>query len=433
MRSGLFLAAVVVALPWWGQAADPFADLAPLPASGTDPLAGVAPAALPGSAFGGALSERGEPGFLDHFLTDNFTLKLELMSQFSSTTEAEAWNDVYSRQSVGFELLKRFSTRTATIASVNLQGRLVRRDHYLPVLNDMEGEDRDGWEAEFHNAYVDLYNVLSPFQDDTGRNASIGRYNLRLGRFYVPLGLNLQTDTHGTLLQLSNDRNLGYERDWYVGLWGALNQHVNYDLYGMLGSGYDVAFRGQDGMLGGRLSLGPRYLQESGIEGGLAVLYGERLSAHALERSDSVRREAEDGKIIDTVRLGPDLRYTHLVPTGTMTWTTELSVGKDESDEVFTQLYQLDYLNRSRRWGAAMQYRRFWQDFTRPPVAMPGDVAAADGDAADSSLVGEVTWFFRNDIGNTTLHWLKFSLEQQLERQYGDAQTVVGLQYYRYW
>jgi hypothetical protein len=31
---------------------------------------------------------------------------------------------------------------------------------------------------------------------------------------YLPFGLNLQTDTHATLQQLSNDRNFGFERDW---------------------------------------------------------------------------------------------------------------------------------------------------------------------------------------------------------------------------
>jgi hypothetical protein len=399
---------------------DPFSSVVATPVAGTTPTA--------------AALERPEQDALGRFLSDNLTLKLELMSQFSATDEADRWADVYSRQSAGFEVLKRFSTRTATLAALNLQGRLVRRDHYLPVINDMEGEDRDGWYAEIHNAYVDVYNVFSPFLDDDARAQSIGRYNLRLGRFYVPLGLNLQTDTHGTLLQLSNDRNLGYERDWYAGFWGALNEHLNYDLYGMLGSGYDLVLEGQDGLLGARLSLGPRYMQEYGIEGGLGVLYGERLARHAVERSASVRAEAEDSRIIDTFRLGPDLRYSRLVPSGTMTWTTELTAGRDESDEILTQLHQLEYLNRSRRWGAALQYRRFWQDFARNRDGMAGGaMAGADGDAADSSLIGEITWYFRNDIGNTTLHWVKLNVEQQLERQYGQTETVLSLQYYRYW
>jgi len=428
-------AAPVAALLWGAlsyAAADPFTDAKPTGV--VDPFAEVAPAATSGESVAGALGGPAEQSSLDRFLGDNFTLKLELMSQFSVSDAADAWEDVYSRQSAGFEVLKRFSTRTATVASLNLQARFVRRDHYLPVINDMEGEDREGWCGELHNAYVDVYNVFSPFLSDAGQAASIGRYNLRVGRFYLPMGLNLQTDTHGTLLQLSNDRNLGFERDWYAGFWGALNEHLNYDLYGLLGSGSDLVFRGQDGMLGGRLSLGPRYLREYGLEGGLALLCGERLSQHAVERSASVRREAQDGRVVDTLRVGPDLRYTRLVPSGTMTWTTELTAGTDEADEVFTQLHQLEYLNRSRRWGTALQYRRFWQDFERDSAAMPGGaMTGAAGDAADASLVGEVTWYFRNDVGNTTLHWVKLNVEQQTERQYGDPETIVSLQYYRYW
>jgi hypothetical protein len=64
-----------------------------------------------------------------------------------------------SRQSVGFEVLKKFSSETATLASFNFQGRMVRRDGFVPVRNDMEGQARPGWAFEYHNAYVDLYNV----------------------------------------------------------------------------------------------------------------------------------------------------------------------------------------------------------------------------------------------------------------------------------
>ena len=72
----------------------------------------------------------------------------------------------------------------------------------------MEGEYRPGWTFEYHNFYVDLYNVFNPVLSDSERGRNAGRFNIRAGRFYVPFGLNLQTDTHGTVLQLSNDRNL---------------------------------------------------------------------------------------------------------------------------------------------------------------------------------------------------------------------------------
>ncbi|GAB1352664.1 hypothetical protein MASR1M12_13950 [Erysipelotrichia bacterium] len=58
----------------------------------------------------------------------------------------------------------------------------------------------------------------------------------------------MQTDTHATILQLSNDRNFGFERDWYAGFWGSVNRNLNYDLYYMLGSGYDLIDKGRKGL-----------------------------------------------------------------------------------------------------------------------------------------------------------------------------------------
>src|SRR5579883_543698 len=209
---------------------DPFADVKPTPAeSATPPKA----------------------SWLYRFLHDNFGVREEIMSEFSS----DAGGGAASRQSAGFEVLKKISSDTATVASFDFQGRLVRRDGYNPVPNDMEGATRPGWAFEYHNFYLDLYNVANPLLSDRARSRNLGRFNFRAGHFYVPFGLNLQTDTHGSLLQLSNGDNFGFDRDWYAGFWGSINRHVNYDAYYMAGSGYDLTFRGQRGLAAVRLSL----------------------------------------------------------------------------------------------------------------------------------------------------------------------------------
>lgn len=362
------------------------------------------------------------------FFADNFTFKKELYSQlaYGSNVEQENSGDRwYSRQSLGFEALKKFSTQTSTIASFDFQGRLVRRDNFIPVIDDEEGANREGWYAEYHNVYLDLYNFLNPVLSDADRGAVAGNFNFRLGRFYLPFGINQQTDTHGTILQLSNERNFGFERDWYAGLWGSINRDLNYDLYYLLGSGYDPSFKGQDGLLGSRVSLSNTYLNECGIEGGLSIMAGQRRSGHALERSSSVADRATNGEFIQTQRFGVDTRYTHIFAKGSLSGTTELSAGKDESDNVFTQLYQLEYLHHSRKWGIGSQYRRFYQDF--------GTEGELGSDDADTSIIGELTWFFRNDIGNTNLHWIKLNVERQLESMEGGLATIVTIQYYRYW
>lgn len=377
---GLILAvglSVLAAAQQKSPSDDPFADVAAAPANRTDRAV-----------------RRG-------FFAENFGFRKEVMSQFT-------WNEDYrgaSRQSVGFEVLKKFSTATSTIASFNFQGRMVRRDGFNLVSNDMEGANRRGWFFEYHNFYADFYNVLNPVLGEAGKGRNSGRFNVRLGRFYLPFGLNLQTDTHGTVLQLSNERNFGFERDWYTGLWGSINKHINYDVYYMLGSGYDLSFKGQRGIAAGRISLGNRYSANYGLEGGVSVLGGERLSMDATRRP------------IETRRAGVDARYRRAVPSGSLGLTSELSAGSDERRDVKIQLYQSEYLHASRRWGSAAQYRRY----TR----------ALDG--ADASLAAEFTWFLRNDAGNSSLHWIKFNVERRIGRAtHMRPATVAAIQYYIY-
>jgi hypothetical protein len=352
----------------------PFVDGRAAAAEG-DPFAGVVESTA---------AERGAQGFFQ----ENFGFRKEIMSQVAASEHAPP----SSRQSLGFEVLKKFSTETRTVASVNVQGRLVRRDRFTPVLNDTEGMRRPSWYGEYHNLYLDLYDPLG----------GVGRLNVRAGRFYVPFGLNLQTDTHGTILQLSNERNFGFERDWYSGVWGALSEDLNYDVNYLAGSGYDLKFKGQSGLGAARVSLANKYSSDYGLEGGLSALGGERLF---------------DGAVVATRRAGLDGRYRHPVPTGLLTWSSELTGGRDAADSVFTQLYQAEYLRASRRWGVATQYRRFWRE----------------GGGSDASIIGEATWYFRNDVGNSNLHWLKLNVERQVARMQGLRDVIVALQYYRYW
>lgn len=367
------------------------------PAKGTpeDPFAGLSAKPVP-------VAPPPTRSWFRALFTENFGFRKEVMSQF---TVNEA-GDGASRQSAGFEVLKKFSTPTSTLASFNIQGRFVRRDGFNPVQNDMEGEHRPGWAFEYHNLYLDLYNVLNPFFSDQQKGSNVGRFNLRAGRFYVPFGLNLQTDTHGPVLQLSNDRNFGFERDWYTGLWGSLNKHLNYDAYYLAGSGYDLAFKGQRGLAALRISLASKYASDYGWEGGVSVLGGERLSM------DPVRPVP-----IATRRAGLDARYRRAVPSGLLTFTSELSGGEDSRNPLFTQLHQAEYTPASRRWGLATQYRRF----------------SETGSGADGSLMAEASWYFRNDIGNSNLHWIKLHIERRLERMRPEPpSTVVTLQYYFY-
>lgn len=380
--AALFLTAWICA----AQQEDPFSNL-PAPPARADDVSPEASSRTP---------------WLRGLLRNNFGFRKEVMSQFT----LDGGRQGASRQSAGFEVLKKFSTETATVASFNVQVRLVRRDGFNPVQNDMEGENRRGWALEYHNLYLDLYNVLNPLLPASKKGRAAGRFNFRAGRFYVPFGLNLQTDTHGSLLQLSNDRNFGFERDWYSGFWGSINSHLNYDAYYAAGSGYPLSLRGQSGLGAFRLSLGNRYGSRYGLEGGVSAIGGERLP-----------RMGGDMGPIRTRRAGADARYRHSVPTGLVTLTTEVSRGSDNRIPVTMQLHQGEYTHSSRRWGAAAQYRRFHDAMLGP----------------DASVIAEFTWYFRNDVGNSSLHWIKFNVERRIGiRQQARLQTVFALQYYFY-
>jgi hypothetical protein len=410
-----------IALCFMGAMASRAGAQAPAPAQGSsasqaanvekpaeeDPFADLAAMATPQSQ-----KKAPDRRSIRSLFTDDLSFRKEVMSQFV----VDGAGSGASRQSVGFELLKRFSTTTSTVASFNFQGRLVRRDGFTPVANDMEGEHRPGWAFEYHNFYFDLFNVFNPLLGDAQRGRNVGRFNLRAGRFYVPFGLNLQTDTHGAVLQLSNERNLGFERDWYAGFWGTLNGHLNYDAYFLAGSGYDLKFNGQSGLAALRISLASKYSSEYGLEGGVSVLSGERLSPVASESMQAAVDGMETSRPMSTRRVGFDARYRRAVSTGLVTWTAELSGGRDARDSVFMQLHQAEYLHRSRRWGVAAQYRSFRREDR----------------ASDPSLAAELTWYLRNDVASSNLHWIKINVERRLNRVDGRPGTVIALQYYFY-
>jgi hypothetical protein len=430
---GLFLAFAWCPPGLADTVGDPFADLtknqAPSsPATGSDLTASA--------GFMLLLHSDGAPRRGAEFL------KRELMTQVSMS-DREAADRPYLRQIFGFEYLRRFADAVAMVSSLNLQGRLVYRSDFLMTPADMEGEDRRNWFFEYHNAYLDVFNafdsVLSPYH----RRRHLGRFNARIGRFYLPFGLNLQTDTHATLLQLSNDRNFGFERDWYAGLWGSLNPTWSYDLYYLMGSGYHAVSRGQRGLIAARLSLANRFRFDQGLEGGISWMSGERISKHAVMRSPGVAAVAKND-VIETRRVGVDARLAKTLPGGTFTWTTELSIGRDEQEDIFTQLYQVEYLRSSRRWGAAMQYRRFYQDLQTPVGgAMMGMGSLAGGGGgmagsglpgtAESSIIAEVTRYYRFSPGNDNLHWVKLNVESKRENPTGPEDTIYSVQYYRYW
>ena len=374
VRSSLILLATTAA----AFAADPFA--------GVEPRAAVPPA--PAAAGGWA---------------DNLLFRKEIYLLWAAgEDDFEETDRAYSRLSAGFEIQKKFSTATKTVASVNYQGRLVYRDHVLPTAADAMGMDADQWSYETHNAYAEFYNLLG----------EPGRFSLRAGRYYLPFGLNAQTDTHGTLLQLSNDRLFGADRDWQVTAYGNASEHLDYLAGYVFGAGPDQKLDGQAGMAVGRIGLNGDYLYARGLEAGVSGAFGERVDPHA----------GIDGPI-RTWRLGADLRKRLDSGIGPFTLTGEAAAGEDEEATVWSGLAQADWLHPGRSWGLAAQYFLFERDRAE----------AGHADGTDERASATLTRYFRNDVGNAALHWIALGLEEQIQTPEGGEDTLAMVQYYRYW
>lgn len=304
-----------------------------------------------------------------------------------------------SRLSAGFEVQKRFATATKTVASFDYQGRLVYRDHGLGPAADPMGMDADPWTYETHNAYADVYNLLG----------APGRFNLRAGRFYLPFGLNSQTDTHGTLLQLSNDRLFGADRDWQLTAFGNATEHLDYMAGYVLGTGPDQKLDGQSGMAVGRIGLNNAFLFERGLEAGMSAAFGERIDPHAAHKD-----------VVEAWRAGADVRQRLDSGMGPFTLTGEAAAGEDEEATVWSGLAQADWLHPGRGWGVAAQYFYFERQ-------------EEESDSIDERLGFVATRYFRNDVGNAALHWIALALERQLQTPEGGEDALASVQYYRYW
>ena len=361
-------------------------------ACAADPFAGVEPA-VPEPPADPARSD-----WRDHLL---FRKEIDLLWT-AGEEDFEETDRIYSRLSAGFEIQKRFSTATKTVASVDYQGRLVYRDHVLATAADAMGMDAERWTYETHNAYAEFYNVLG----------DPGRFNLRAGRYYLPFGLNAQTDTHGTLLQLSNDRLFGADRDWQLTAHGSASAHLEYLAGYVFGVGPDQKLDGQAGMAVGRLGLGSDYLHGRGLEAGASGAFGERVDPHA----------GIEGAI-RTWRLGADLRKRIDTDLGPFTLTGEAAAGEDEEATVWSGLAQADWLHPGRRWGAAGQYCYFEREPT----------GHGHGGGIDERASAVLTRYFRNDVGSAALHWVALGVEEQIQAPEGDEDALAMVQYYRYW
>ena len=369
---------------------DPFADLEnnPAPALKTPP----------------------EPSFW----TDNLLFRREL--NLHVNTPGDGGDHTPSiRASAGFEVQKKFSTRTSTVAALDVQGRLVWRDHGRPTLSDPMGFNAERWTYETHNASLDLFNLLGP----------PGAVNVRLGHAYVPFGLNAITDSHAYLLHPLAEEDFGFERDTQALMWGSPSDYLDASCGVLAGRGEPFTLDSSTGLGAARLGLGRWFRQEQGVEGGLSFLAGMRLppdghSGSMIEPVASPSTTPEDPRI-RTWRAGLDGRWTLTRHMGVWALSAEGAGGEDDGRPVLAGLAQAEWVHPSGFWGAAVQGR------VRRATAEDGQLE----NLWASQLV--ITRHLGVDPTRSRLHFIAAGVENRWPTSEESGDMLWIIQYYRFW
>ncbi len=234
---------------------------------------------------------------------DNLRWTIDLSARGTYMNDTDAWSGQYV---VGLDVHKVFTGPGGDIGTLVFQPYLVWLDNnsYPPYFFD----DGDDWELVWRITNFN-YTALAH-----------GRFNIRIGHFEVPFGLEQNIDTNGTLRQYTfSDR--GIKADWGATVNGVL-EHVEYELAVSRGSGNDIRSSQDPYIVAGR--VGSR--SDRNLIVGVSFLRGEILGA--------------DGTTART-RLGLDAAWYR----GLLEMLFEVSGGEDEDIDTFNALAELSLRN----------------------------------------------------------------------------------------
>lgn len=211
--------------------------------------------------------------------------------------------------SVGFEDYRKFSNDYGDYLTTDLQMRI--------GYDSMENTE-DAWGIQIHNAWL-LYKV------DYDKK-------LRLGHFDPAFGLEPQVDTHGTLLQTLAMKDIGFKKDWGIGLEGSLSK-FDYKTALQFGSGMSIYRKDQSFLLTTR--IGSPSTQN--FQYGMSFLYGKVLEYMGIWTWPRERPRSNDA--ILKKRIGLDSQYIF----GPYLFKGELAYGADDHNDVLGYLGEIDY------------------------------------------------------------------------------------------
>ncbi|MGR3293953.1 MAG: hypothetical protein ACUZ9M_08085 [Candidatus Scalindua sp.] len=289
-------------------------------------------------------------------LRENLLFKKEVILGGSWSDER---NQITGRNSIGFEVLKKFSDKKGDWGNALIQMRLVRYDNQFTLMQNNKVppnhvDDTHDWELEFHDAYFKY----------SGRFK--GRLNFRIGHYDVPYGLEQNVDTHSTLLRLITVRNIGFKKDWGVSIGGQLPK-IDYEFAFTRGSGIEYIDRGENFLLSGRVGTPADENFSIGISGlygkpkdSIGVMRGKKSGATGKPNTWFGSTTIPEDDIIRRWRIGLDSIYLY----GPFTFKSELSYGEDVNQDVINGILEIDYFfsGMDERLEVILQVQSAYQD-----------------------------------------------------------------------
>jgi hypothetical protein len=232
-------------------------------------------------------------------------------------------HDGSSQYVVGFDFHKIFSGKNGDIGTLTFQPYWVQLSNVnTPPFFFDNGDDGElTWRIANFN-----YTALSN-----------GGFNIRLGHFEVPFGLEQNIDTNGTTRQYTfSDRAI--KADWGISINGVLPT-LDYEVAITQGSGNDITNKHNPFLFSGRISTP----STANIVTGISWFHGDILNGE-----DTVRRD----------RIGFDLAYYYYQWEALL----EVSGGEDDKNSKANALLELSWRTPREDLHSYMQYRQSRQE-----------------------------------------------------------------------
>jgi len=168
------------------------------------------------------------------FLGENSRGSIDIASRVSMNPDTHEYAFL---NVIGLDIHKVFSSDTADIGTLTLQPYLIKLNNVNnpPFIFDDGNDIKLTWRIANFN-----YTALNQ-----------GKFNIRLGHFEVPFGLEYQIDTNGTLRQLTSAQR-GIKTDWGFSINGILPQ-FEYEVALTRGSGVEFTRKDDPHLFSGRI------------------------------------------------------------------------------------------------------------------------------------------------------------------------------------